>query len=68
VHVDAVRPGGRYLVVDDVMATGGTAAAVTEIVEKQGAKVAACAFLIELAFLNGRAKLGDHEIISLITF
>jgi len=68
VHVDAVRPGGRYLVVDDVMATGGTAAAVTEIVEKQGAKVAACAFLIELAFLNGRAKLGDHEVVSLITF
>jgi adenine phosphoribosyltransferase len=68
VHADAVRRGGRYLIVDDVIATGGTAAAVAQLVAKQGAEVAACAFVIELAFLNGRSKLGEHAVISLITY
>jgi adenine phosphoribosyltransferase len=68
VHADAIRPGGRYLIVDDVIATGGTAAAVVELVALQKAAVAACAFLIELTFLNGRAKLGNHAIISLIRY
>jgi adenine phosphoribosyltransferase len=68
VHVDAIRQGGRYLIVDDVIATGGTAAAVAEIVALQKATVAACAFLIELTFLNGRGKLGGHDVISMIRY
>jgi adenine phosphoribosyltransferase len=68
VHVDAVRRGGRYLVVDDVIATGGTAAAVAGLVIEQGASVAACLFLIELTFLSGRAKLPGVNVASLITY
>ena len=67
-HKDAVRPGGRYLIVDDVIATGGTAAAVAKLVAQQRAAIAACVFLIELTFLNGRARLGDHDVISLIRY
>jgi adenine phosphoribosyltransferase len=67
-HADALEPGERVLVVDDVVATGGTAAAVGQLVESVGAKVAAFGFLIELSFLNGRAKLGTREVRSLITY
>jgi adenine phosphoribosyltransferase len=68
VHADAIRPGGRYLIVDDVIATGGTAAAVASLVAQQGAAVAACVFLIELTFLDGRSKLGGSEVVSLIRY
>jgi adenine phosphoribosyltransferase len=68
VHRDALRRGGRYLIVDDVIATGGTAGAVAELVAQQGAEVAACVFLIELAFLSGRSKLRGHEVVSLVTY
>jgi len=68
VHTDAIRAGGRYLIVDDVIATGGTAAAVAELVAQQGASVAACVFLIELTFLAGRDKLEGLDIISLISY
>ena len=68
VHEDAIEPGERYLIVDDVMATGGTAAAVAQLVAAQRAAVAACAVLIELSFLNGRAKLGGVPVVSLITY
>jgi adenine phosphoribosyltransferase len=68
VHADAIRKGGRYLIVDDVIATGGTAAAVAGLVAQQGAAVASCLFVIELAFLNGRVKLGDTDILSLVTY
>ncbi|HZF31980.1 MAG TPA: adenine phosphoribosyltransferase, partial [Gammaproteobacteria bacterium] len=68
VHEDAVEPGRRYLIVDDVIATGGTAAAVGKLVAAQRATVAACVVLIELSFLNGRAKLGDVPVVSLITY
>ena len=68
VHEDALRRGGRYLIVDDVIATGGTAAAVAELVARQGAAVAACVFLIELKFLSGRAKLDGQKIVSLISY
>lgn len=68
VHTDAVRAGGRYLVVDDVMATGGTAAAVANLVGQCGASVAACVFLLELTFLKGRDKLGGVDVVSLITY
>ena len=67
-HADAVRAGGRYLIVDDVIATGGTAAAVADLVAQQRATVAGCLFLIELAFLGGRAKLAGLDVTSLITY
>ena len=67
-HTDAVRRGGRYLIVDDVIATGGTAEAVAKMVALQGAEIAACVFLIELTFLNGRGRLGGKSVISLIEY
>jgi adenine phosphoribosyltransferase len=67
-HEDAVHTGGGYLIVDDVIATGGTAAAVTKLVASQHAKVAACVFLIELEFLRGRDRLGSEKVISLIRY
>lgn len=68
VHTDAVVSGSRYLLVDDVIATGGTAAAVIRLVERQGAEIAACLFLMELSFLNGRELLGGHRVDSLLVF
>ena len=68
IHADALRSGERILVVDDVIATGGTAKAVGELAEQLGAKVSAFAFLIELGFLDGRAKLAGHEVLSLIRY
>ena len=68
VHADAFASGARVLVHDDLVATGGTAAATIEAVEKLGGQVVGCAFLIELAFLGGRQKLEPHEICSLITY
>jgi len=67
-HQDAVKPGEKVLIVDDVLATGGTAAAVCELVEKIGGKVAGVGMLIELEFLNGRAKLAGRDIVSLIKY
>lgn len=67
-HSDAVHEGARVLVHDDLLATGGTAAALVELVEQLGGDVVGCSFLIELAFLDGRSKLGGHEIESLITY
>lgn len=64
-HVDSVKPGSRVIVVDDVLATGGTASATCELVEACGAEVVECGFLIELGFLNGRDKLGDRRLYSL---
>jgi len=66
VHTDAFGPGDVVLIVDDVLATGGTAAAKAALVEKMGATVAGFAFLLELDFLEGRQKLGSPRIISLI--
>ena len=68
VHADAIEANGRYLIVDDVIATGGTAAAVADLVEQRQGTVAACAFVIELEFLGGRRKLEGHDIVSLITY
>jgi adenine phosphoribosyltransferase len=68
IHKDAVAPGERALIVDDVLATGGTAAAATRLVEHLGASVAGLGFVIELAFLNGREKLTGHEAVSLIEY
>lgn len=66
VHVDAFEPGDRVLIVDDVLATGGTAAATAQLVRRCGAHVAEIAVLLELGFLNGRAKLADLEVRSLL--
>src|SRR3954454_15300816 len=68
VHRDAVAPGDRVLIVDDVLATGGTAAATIRLVDKLGAHVCGLAFVIELGFLGGRERLGEHEVLSLVTY
>ncbi|WP_301108338.1 adenine phosphoribosyltransferase [Sporosarcina sp.] len=68
IHHDAIKPGQRVLIVDDLLATGGTVGATVELVEKLGGVVAGCAFLIELSYLNGRAKLNNHDIRALITY
>lgn len=67
-HVDAFAPGDRVLIVDDVLATGGTAAATIELVEALGGTVVGLAFLIELDFLGGAARLGGHPHISLLNY
>jgi adenine phosphoribosyltransferase len=67
-HQDALGPGGRALVVDDVIATGGTARAVGELVELLGASVAGYGFVVELGFLDGRAKLSGHDVRSLVRY
>ena len=68
IHRDAVRAGERVLVVDDVLATGGTAAATVRLAERLGAEVVGLGFLIELAFLGGRAKLPGRDVHSLIEY
>lgn len=67
-HSDALEPGRRILVVDDVLATGGTMKACCDLVRNAGAEVVACAFLIELGFLKGRAKLEPYEVFSLLSY
>lgn len=67
-HVDAVEPGQTVLLVDDVLATGGTARAAAEIIEECGAEIAGIAFLIELAGLNGREALDGRPVHSVITY
>ena len=68
IHTDAVKPGQRVMIVDDVLATGGTASAVARLVEKIGGTVAGFNFVIELDFLNGRGKLDNYEVSSLIHY
>jgi adenine phosphoribosyltransferase len=68
IHTDGIAPGQRVLVVDDVLATGGTASAVGKLVENLGGIVAGFAFVIELDFLGGRAKLGSHAVTSLLHY
>ncbi len=67
-HKDGVTKGQRVLVMDDLLATGGTINACCKLVEKAGAEVVACSFLIELKALDGAAKIGDHRIVSLIEY
>ena len=68
IHADAIRPGQNVLVVDDVLATGGTAAAVARLVETVGGKVAGLAFVLELDFLHGRAKLDGYDVYSMLHY
>jgi adenine phosphoribosyltransferase len=67
-HADALAGGIRVLVHDDLLATGGTAAAVCKLVEELGAVVAGCAFLVELSFLDGRARLAPHAVLTVIEY
>jgi adenine phosphoribosyltransferase len=68
IHSDAVTPGERILVVDDVLATGGTAAATVRLTERTGGKVAGIATIMELTFLHGRERLTGYDYFSLISF
>ena len=68
VHADALAGGARVLVHDDLLATGGTARAMCELVEQAGAQVVGCAFVIELGFLGGREKLAPREVRSLVSY
>ncbi len=68
VHTDALAAGHRVLLLDDVLATGGTMRACRDLVQSTGAELVACAFVIELSFLGGRAKLEPAEVFSLITY
>jgi len=68
VHIDGVSEGTRVLLVDDLLATGGTMRAGCGLIEKAGGKIAGCAFLVELEFLSGRELLKPHEVFSLIRY
>lgn len=68
IHEDAVRPGEIILLVDDLLATGGTAGAAVKLLDGMGAEIIAISFLIELSFLNGREKLANHKVNSILQY
>ena len=68
IHQDAVQPGQRVLLCDDLLATGGTAAATTKLIRQLGGEVAGAAFAVELTFLHGREKLSNSDVFSLIHY
>lgn len=68
IHIDAINNGEKILIVDDLLATGGTVQATCKLIERLGGKIIGIAFLIELAFLNGRKKLDGYDIFSVITY
>jgi len=68
IHIDALSAGDRALIIDDVMATGGTAVATATLVERLGAAVAGMGFIIELAFLGGHGKLAGYDAVSLVSY
>jgi len=67
-HVDGIKAGDRVLLVDDVLATGGTMKAGCSLIEQAGGTVAGCAFLVELSFLGGRKRLVGYDVFSLVTY
>jgi adenine phosphoribosyltransferase len=67
-HVDSVSKGEKVLIVDDLLATGGTARALAELTEKLGTHVVGCAFLVELAFLGGRERLAGFDVHALVSY
>jgi adenine phosphoribosyltransferase len=68
IHTDGFTPGAKVLVLDDLLATGGTLAAACQLIEKAGGTVACCAVLLELSFLKGREKLLPHEVFSILQY
>ncbi len=68
VHTDAIRPGDRVAIIDDLIATGGTAVAAVELVQRLGGHLVGCSFLIDLAFLGGAARLAAHPVHTVITY
>ncbi|MBW7456837.1 adenine phosphoribosyltransferase [Paenibacillus sepulcri] len=68
IHKDAIQPGQRVLIADDLLATGGTIATTLNLIDQLGGQVIGAAFLIELGYLDGRSKLGDLDIFSLMTY
>ena len=68
IHQDAIKQTERVLIHDDVLATGGTAAAACKLVEKMGGEIVQCNFLMDLKFLNGKEKLKDYQVASLISY
>ena len=68
IHEDAIKPGDRVILCDDLLATGGTAAATVQLIQKLGGKVEGTAFAVELTFLNGRAKLPGLDVFSLLQY
>jgi len=68
IHHDAIADGHRVLIIDDLLATGGTASAAVELVRRCGGRVVGCAFAIELEFLQGRRRLPDYEVFSLVQY
>jgi adenine phosphoribosyltransferase len=68
IHADAIEPGQNVLIIDDVLATGGTASAVARLTELLSGKVVGLGFVIELSFLNGRQKLAGHDVFSLLQY
>jgi adenine phosphoribosyltransferase len=68
IHIDAVKPGTRVVLIDDLLATGGTAAAAAMLLDKVGAKILEITFFIELGFLNGRQRLKDFPVRSLVVY
>ncbi|WP_018924154.1 adenine phosphoribosyltransferase [Salsuginibacillus kocurii] len=68
IHKDSIQPGARVIITDDLLATGGTIHATINLVEQLGGEVVGLAFLIELGYLDGRAKLNDYDIYSLVSY
>lgn len=68
IHIDAINADSRVLLIDDLLATGGTIEACVKLAEQSGAKVLGCGFLVELTFLNGRERLRDYDVMSLISY
>lgn len=68
IHKDAIKPGQRVLIIDDLLATGGTIEGTIDLVEQLGGEVAGCAFLIELQYLNGRDKLEGYDVLTLMQY
>jgi adenine phosphoribosyltransferase len=68
IHKDAIEPGMKVAIVDDLLATGGTAKAAVQLVEELGGKIVGLSFIIELLFLKGRKSLSDYEVCSLVRY
>jgi adenine phosphoribosyltransferase len=68
IHTDAIRPGERVVIMDDLIATGGTIVAACNLVKKLGGHIAGCAFCIELSFLGGRNKLSEFDVFSIVRY